>query len=93
LNYLRRLPLDGVKISHAFVQGIPDDSADSAICEAIVRLAESLGLTVTAEGVETEQQREFFARHHATNVQGYLLASPMDDHAIQEFLSVTPTRH
>lgn len=93
LNYLRRLPLDGVKISHAFVQGIPDDDADSAICEAIVRLAESLGLTVTAEGVETEKQREFFARRHATHVQGYLLASPMDDRAMQDFLSVTSTRH
>lgn len=93
LNYLRRLPLDGVKISHAFVQGIPGESADSAICEAIVRLADSLGLTVTAEGVETEMQREFFARHHATNVQGFLLASPMDDRAMQDFLSVTDTRH
>ena len=93
LNYLRRLPLDGVKISHAFVQGIPANSADSAICEAIVRLAESLGLTVTAEGVETESQREFFARHHATYLQGFLLASPMDDRAMQEFLSVTDTRH
>jgi diguanylate cyclase (GGDEF)-like protein/PAS domain S-box-containing protein len=93
LNYLRRLPLDGVKIGHAFVQGIPGNGADSAICEAIVRLADSLGLTVTAEGVETETQREFFARHHATYLQGYLLASPMDDRAIQEFLSVTDTRH
>lgn len=93
LNYLRRLPLDGVKISHAFVQGIPTDTADCAICEAIVRLAESLDLTVTAEGVETEPQREFFARHGATNVQGFLLASPMDDRAMQEFLSVTSTRH
>jgi diguanylate cyclase (GGDEF)-like protein len=93
LNYLRRLPLDGVKISHAFVQGIPANGADSAICEAIVKLADSLGLTVTAEGVETEVQREFFARHHATYLQGYLLASPMDDQAMQEFLSVTSTRH
>lgn len=93
LNYLRRLPLDGVKISHAFVQGIPENDADKAICEAIVRLAESLDLTVTAEGVETETQREFFARHHATFLQGFLLASPMDDQAMQEFLSVTDTRH
>lgn len=93
LNYLRRLPLDGVKISHAFVQGIPANSADSAICEAIVRLAESLGLTVTAEGVESETQREFFARHHATYLQGFLLASPMDDQAMQQFLSVGDTRH
>jgi EAL domain-containing protein (putative c-di-GMP-specific phosphodiesterase class I) len=85
--------LDGVKISHAFVQGIPESGADKAICEAIVRLADSLGLTVTAEGVETETQREFFARHRATYLQGFLLASPMDDQATQEFLSVTDTRH
>lgn len=93
LNYLRRLPLDGVKISHAFVQGIPGNNADSAICEAIVRLAESLGLTVTAEGVETETQRAFFARLHATYLQGFLLASPMDDRAMHEFLNLTDTRH
>jgi EAL domain-containing protein (putative c-di-GMP-specific phosphodiesterase class I) len=93
LNYLRRLPLDGVKIGHAFVQGIPGNGPDGAICEAIVRLAESLGLTVTAEGVETEAQREFFERHHATYLQGYLLASPMDDRAVQELLGVPETRH
>jgi diguanylate cyclase (GGDEF)-like protein len=93
LNYLRRLPLDGVKIGHAFVQGIPENGADSAICEAIVRLAESLGLTVTAEGVETETQRAFFARHRATYLQGFLLASPMDERAMRDFLSVTATRH
>jgi len=93
LNYLRRLPLDGLKISHAFVQGIPGDEANGAICEAIVRLADSLRLTVTAEGVETEPQRAFFAHHRATHVQGYLLASPMDAQAMQEFLTVTATRH
>lgn len=87
LNYLRRLPLDGLKISHAFVQGVPVDQADSAICEAIVRLADSLALTVTAEGVETVAQHEFFARHHATHVQGFLFAAPMDDGAMREFLA------
>lgn len=94
LNYLRRLPLDGLKISHAFVQGIPTDQADSAICEAIVRLGDSLALTVTAEGVETRAQHEFFTRHRATNVQGFLFASPMDDEAMHEFLArPVPTLH
>ncbi|MEO7149229.1 MAG: EAL domain-containing protein [Rhodanobacteraceae bacterium] len=75
LNYLRRFPLDGLKISHAFLQGVPDDPSDSAICAAIVRLAESLGLGVTAEGVETPAQREFLAGLHASRVQGYLYAA------------------
>jgi len=93
LNYLRRLPLDGLKISHAFVQGIPDVPADCAICEAIVRLADSLQLDVIAEGVETEAQRAFFARHHATSMQGHLLAHPLDEDAMRHFLAANATRH
>lgn len=92
LNYLRRLPLDGLKISHAFLQGVPGDAADSAICAAIVRLAESLGLSVTAEGVETEAQRSFLIALRASHVQGFLYAAAMEVAAMREFIG-GGTRH
>lgn len=93
LNYLRRFPLDGLKISHAFLQGVPDDASDSAICEAIVRLAESFGLTVTAEGVETEAQRVFLTNLNTSRAQGYLYAAPMDGEEILAFLGANQTGH
>ncbi len=72
LNYLRRLPIDGVKISHAFMQGVPGDPADAAVCEAIVRIARSLGLEVTAEGVEHTAQRDFLVALGTPLAQGFL---------------------
>lgn len=76
LNYLRNLPLDGVKISHSFMQGVPGDPTDEVICEAIVRIAHSLGLRVVAEGVETEAQRKFLLDLGVELAQGYLFARP-----------------
>ncbi|HET8899874.1 MAG TPA: EAL domain-containing protein [Rhodanobacteraceae bacterium] len=76
LNYLRNLPLDGIKISHSFMHGIPANNTDAAICEAIVRIARSLGLRLVAEGVETEAQREFLLALGTGMAQGYLFARP-----------------
>ena len=72
LNYLRRLPIDGIKISHSFMQGIPGNAADTAICEAIIRMASSLGLVVTAEGVEHTAQRDFLVDLGTPLAQGFL---------------------
>jgi len=72
LNYLRRLPVDGIKISHSFMQGIPGNATDTAICEAIVRMARSLGLVVTAEGVEHAAQRDFLVELGTPLAQGFL---------------------
>lgn len=77
LNYLRNLPLDGIKISHTFMQGIPGQPTDAAICDAIVRIARSLDLAVVAEGVENQQQREFLMRLGTPLAQGFLFARPM----------------
>ena len=76
LNYLRNLPLDGVKISHSFMQGIPGNPTDKVICEAIVRIAHSLGLRVVAEGVETDAQRQFLLDLGVELAQGYLFSRP-----------------
>jgi diguanylate cyclase (GGDEF)-like protein len=77
LNYLRRLPIDGLKISHTFMQGVPGNASDADICLAIIRIAQSLGLTVIAEGVETPEQRDFLLALGTELCQGYLYSPPL----------------
>jgi EAL domain-containing protein (putative c-di-GMP-specific phosphodiesterase class I) len=77
LAYLKRLPLDQLKIDQSFVRDVLTDPNDAAIARTIVALGTSLGLRVIAEGVETEAQREFLARNHCHAWQGYLLSPPV----------------
>ncbi|MEO8670260.1 MAG: EAL domain-containing protein [Tahibacter sp.] len=86
LNYLRRLPIDGLKISHSFMQGIPANETDAVICQAIVRIAASLGLTVTAEGVENEAQRRFLVDHGTPFAQGFLFSRSLAPARFHEFV-------
>jgi len=76
LAYLKRLPLDQLKIDQGFVLSLPDTSESAAIVKAIIALGQSLGLEVIAEGVETEPQRQFLAQAGCLNYQGYLFARP-----------------
>lgn len=77
LSYLRHLPIDGIKISHTFMQGIPDQASDAVICEAMVRIADTLRLRVIAEGVETAAQRDFMQRQGVRYAQGFLFSRPL----------------
>lgn len=78
LSYLTRLPLDQLKIDRTFVRNLPDNAADAAVVRTIIALANSLGLTVVAEGVETEAQRQFLAGHGCPIYQGYLFSKPVE---------------
>ena len=89
LSYLKRLPLEALKIDRSFIKEVLTDLNDASIAKAIVALAHGLGLTVIAEGVETEEQRDFLARHGCIAYQGDLFSRPLP---VEEFelLLVSP---
>lgn len=76
LNYLKRLPLHGLKIDKSFVNGVLEDPVDAAIVNTTITLAESLGLEVTAEGVESEAQHRWLLEQGCQVFQGYYFGRP-----------------
>jgi diguanylate cyclase (GGDEF)-like protein/PAS domain S-box-containing protein len=86
LSYLRMLPLDVLKIDRSFVKGIGENAEDNAIVRAIISMSTSLGLTVTAEGVETEEQATLLREWSCDKAQGYLFARPLDAQHLTDLL-------
>lgn len=83
LNYLRRLPIHGLKLSQLFVEGVPGNQSDVAVCQAVAGIARSLGLGLVAEGIESEAQRAFMLELGVPVGQGFLFAPglPPDEFA------------
>jgi diguanylate cyclase (GGDEF)-like protein len=77
LNYLKRLPIDALKIDRSFVSDVTSNPDDAAVAAAIIALAHALRIEVIAEGVETEAQVGFLRKHGCRGIQGYLLSRPM----------------
>ena len=77
LAYLKRLPIQVLKLDRTFVRDIETDPSDAEISVATLALAHNLGLEVIAEGVETEGQRDFLIRHQCDYLQGYLFSRPL----------------
>jgi len=77
LSYLKRLPFDVVKIDHSFTRGVTDNTDDQAIIEAVLKLGEVLGFSVTGEGVETQAQLLFLRERGCDTVQGYYFSEPL----------------
>ena len=92
LGYLRRFPLDTVKIDRVFVRELPGREDDAAIVRAVVQMAHGLGLRVVAEGVETRDQLEFLRDAGCDEAQGFLFSRPVDAPQLEQLLRERPWR-
>ena len=87
LSYLKKMPLSKLKIDQSFVHDIPDDEDDVAIIKAIIALGKSLNLSLIAEGVETEEQKEFLVHEKCDYVQGYFYSKPIHHEEMTKLLA------
>jgi len=90
LNYLRQFKVDYLKIDQSFVAMVGGDALSLHILDTIIELSGKLGLGIVAEGIETETQRDYLARHNVDFQQGYLFAKPMPAEAFLEALAARP---
>ncbi|GAB3542938.1 hypothetical protein GCM10027343_15770 [Noviherbaspirillum agri] len=86
LHSLKHLPADILKIDRAFIHGIPGDPDDKAITSAIIAMGHSLGMTIIAEGIETQEQLQFLASEHCDEVQGFLFSPPVSATECEQML-------
>ena len=86
LSYLHSFPFDKIKIDQSFIRGAIDEASSTAIIRAIAALGQSLGMTTTAEGVETEEQLDRVTSAGCTDIQGYLISKPLPLEGVSPFL-------
>jgi EAL domain-containing protein (putative c-di-GMP-specific phosphodiesterase class I) len=87
LAYLKRFPVDVLKIDRTFVTGLPGDAEDAAIVRSVISLAGALGMSVTAEGIELVEQADALHELGCDRMQGYLFSRPMPPEQLTQLLS------
>ena len=93
LGYLRRFPLDRIKIDRSFVRDIVNDHSTAAIVHSILGLARDLNLDCVAEGVETAEQLEHLRRENCAEIQGYLFSRPVEVAQVEDLLRQMQTAY
>ncbi len=93
LSYLKRFPVNGLKIDKSFIHGLPRDRGDVSLVEAIIAMARSLHIQVTAEGVETEEQLRFLQQRGCDFAQGYYLSEPLPSERFNALMDSAGTEH
>jgi len=88
LAYLRRFPIDKLKIDIAFIRDVTTNADDAAIVNAIITMAHSLNVQVVAEGVETPAQKAFLLAHGCDQIQGYLVSRPLPAHLVTSLMAL-----
>jgi diguanylate cyclase (GGDEF)-like protein len=91
LTYLKRIPIDQLKIDQGFVRDILISANDAEIAKMIIVLAKNLGISVLAEGIETEAQRDMLEKQGCYHYQGYLFGKPMPIHELEQYLLLQQT--
>jgi EAL domain-containing protein (putative c-di-GMP-specific phosphodiesterase class I) len=91
LSYLKRLPLDAIKIDQSFIADLTTGDSDAAIVKAIIAMGRSLELKVVAEGVETEEQLAFLRQHDCHEWQGFLMSEPVAEKKLENMMRAAAT--
>ncbi|MBF0162845.1 MAG: EAL domain-containing protein, partial [Magnetococcales bacterium] len=86
LNYLKRFPIQTIKIDQSFVRDLPHNANDAAIVQTIIAMGRSLHLQTVAEGVETREQWDFLEQNNIDEIQGYFYSRPLPADAFVRFL-------
>jgi EAL domain-containing protein (putative c-di-GMP-specific phosphodiesterase class I) len=90
MSLMKQFPIDTIKIDRSFVRDLPQDTEDCAIAEAIIGMGKALGMTIVAEGVETEDQQTFLRDHACDEMQGYLFSKPLPAQQMADLLRAAP---
>jgi len=89
LNYLKKFPIDIIKLDRSFINSISEDGIDTVLIKNIIYLAHDLEFEVVAEGIETQEQLDYLKKHYCESGQGYLLSRPLPEDKIRDLLTDT----
>lgn len=90
LSYLNQLPIDTLKIDYSFVKQVPGDTNSATVIKSIISIAHNMGLNTIAEGVESQEQLDFFQQHHCDEIQGYFYSKPLTADEMTVYLRNLP---